>query len=259
MLSWPRKSRSTSASTGTWRYWWLSVIDSHSFFDTYVFEVEESISDIPSELQCLSSLKNPGQTPVQEDLRGTYTDDFVLWIFTISSVFMFSRSWNPFLTLLLGHHVCVTSKIKVNFRFTRYWWFGLMIFLKFPNYSCIWGQGIHSDIPTKLSYSGDLEIQVNFLFKRFSKVLTIVSYRFSQYLQYWPICFQGRQNICWHFYWTTMLGQPRKYITNSRFWRFTRSPTESSSCTEGCPGYSMSLKHGSSVGMPAMNSLTSKT
>ena len=66
-------------------YWWLYLIDkydSYSFFIIYVFEVEESISDIPSEPPCSGYLGNTGQLPVEEDLGGN--DDFVLWIFTIS-------------------------------------------------------------------------------------------------------------------------------------------------------------------------------
>ena len=93
-------------------------MDFHNLFSIYVFKVKESISGIPTELLCLGDLKNPGQLPVQEVLRGT--DDFVLWIFIISSVFMFSRSRNPFLTFLLSYHVRVTSKIQVNLRFSRY-------------------------------------------------------------------------------------------------------------------------------------------
>ena len=46
----------------------MCLIDSHSFFIIYFFEVEEFISDIPSELPCLGNLKNPGQLPVQKDL-----------------------------------------------------------------------------------------------------------------------------------------------------------------------------------------------
>ena len=78
-------------------------MDFHNFFSIYVFQVKESISGIHAELSCLGDLENLGQLPVQEVLRGT--DDFVLWIFTISSVFMFSMSRNPFLTFLLSHHV----------------------------------------------------------------------------------------------------------------------------------------------------------
>ena len=68
-------------------------MDFHNFFSIHVFEVKESINDIITELPCFSDLEIPGQLPVQEVLRGT--DDCVLWIFTISSVFMFSRSRNP--------------------------------------------------------------------------------------------------------------------------------------------------------------------
>ena len=125
---------------------------------------------------CSGDLENPSQLPVQEVLRGT--DDFVLWIFTISSVFMFSMSRNPFLTFLLSYHV-----------------------------------------------SGDLEnLQVNFRFKRFLEVLMILSYGFSQFLQY--LCFRGRGIHFWHSYWATMFRWPRKSRSTSgsrgsqRYWWF---------------------------------------
>ena len=47
-----------------------------NFFDIYVFEVKESVADIPIELPCSGDLENPGQLPVQEVLEGT--DDSVL-------------------------------------------------------------------------------------------------------------------------------------------------------------------------------------
>ena len=118
MLEWLQKSRSTLGSRGTLRYWWMRLMYFHNFFSIYVFEVKESIADIPIELPCLGDLENSGQLPVQEVLRGT--DDFVLWIFTISSVFMFLRSRNPLLTFLLIYHVWMTLKIQINFRFKRY-------------------------------------------------------------------------------------------------------------------------------------------
>ena len=43
-------------------------MDFHNFFSIYVFEVKESISDIPTELPCLGDFENPGQLPVQEVL-----------------------------------------------------------------------------------------------------------------------------------------------------------------------------------------------
>ena len=144
---------------------WL-FISSHNLFDIYASEVKKFIADIPTELPCSGDLENPGQLPVQEVLEGTDdsvlsifeissvfmfprsrnplltfptelpcsgdlenpgqlpvqevfegTDDSVLWIFEMSSVFMFPRSRNPLLTFLLSYHVQVTSKIQVNFRY----------------------------------------------------------------------------------------------------------------------------------------------
>ena len=77
-----------------------------------------SLLTFPRSYRDSDHLENLDQLPVREVLRGT--DDFVLWIFTISSVFMFLRSRNPWLTLLQSYYVSVTSKIKVNFRFERY-------------------------------------------------------------------------------------------------------------------------------------------
>ena len=54
----------------------MGLIDFRDFFTIYVFEVEESIADISTELPCLSDLGNPDQIPVQEVLGGT--DDWVL-------------------------------------------------------------------------------------------------------------------------------------------------------------------------------------
>ena len=56
-----------------------------------------------TKLSCLGDFENPGKLPVQEVLE--CTDDFVLWIFTISSVFMFSRTRNPLLTFSVSCYV----------------------------------------------------------------------------------------------------------------------------------------------------------
>ena len=68
MFGWPWKSKSTSGTGGTRRYWWLCLIDFWNFFSIYVFEVKESIADIPTKLPCLGDLENQGQLPVQEVL-----------------------------------------------------------------------------------------------------------------------------------------------------------------------------------------------
>ena len=42
-----------------------------NFFTIYVFEGEESIFDIPTELPCFGDLENPGQLLVHEVLEDT--------------------------------------------------------------------------------------------------------------------------------------------------------------------------------------------
>ena len=142
-----------------------SVITKIWIYDNlHVFKGKESIFDILSELPCSSDFENPGQLPVQEVLEGT--DDCVLYIFEITSLFMFLRSRNPLPTFLLRYHVRVTSKIQVNFRYRRY-----------------------------------------------LKVLMIVSYRFLKFFHYF--CFRGQGIHCCHFYGGTMFGWPRKSRSTS--------------------------------------------
>ena len=62
MFVWCQKSRSTSGTIGTWRYWWFCLMDFYNFFSIHVFEVKEWICDIPTELPCLGDLENPGTT-----------------------------------------------------------------------------------------------------------------------------------------------------------------------------------------------------
>ena len=65
-------------------------MDFYNFFSIHVFQVEESIAEILIRLPCLGDLKNVGQLPVQKAFKGT--DSFVSWIYTVSSVSMFSMS-----------------------------------------------------------------------------------------------------------------------------------------------------------------------
>ena len=44
------------------------MVDFHNFFSIYVFEVNESIVGISTELLCLGEVENPGQLPVREEL-----------------------------------------------------------------------------------------------------------------------------------------------------------------------------------------------
>ena len=121
----------------------------------YVFQGEESIFDIITELPCLDDLENPDQLPVQEVLEGT--DDCVLWIFEISSLFMFSRSENPFLILLLSFYARVSPKSQVNFRYRRYWWFCLMNFWNFFSIYVFEVKESIADNPTEPPCLGDLK------------------------------------------------------------------------------------------------------
>ena len=77
----------------------------------HVFEVKESISDIFTERPCLRDLEILGQLP-----------DTVVLVASISSIstfYMFSRSWNPSLAVSQSYHVWMISKIQINFRFRR--------------------------------------------------------------------------------------------------------------------------------------------
>ena len=86
-----------------------------------------------------------------------YNFKTILWIFTISIVFMFSKSKNPLRMFLLSHNVCVISKIQVNFRFERYWWFCLVNFWNFHTIHVFEVREPIADISTELPCVGDLE------------------------------------------------------------------------------------------------------
>ena len=107
-------------------------------------------------LSCLIYLENLGQLPVHGYLKGT--ENCILWIFTISSLFVFSRSRNPLLTFLLSYcDVWVTSIIQVNFRFERYWWFCLIIFWNFHTIRVFEIRESIADISTELPCLSNLE------------------------------------------------------------------------------------------------------
>ena len=112
MFEWPRKSRSTSGTGGTRRYWWLCFIHFLHFFTIYVFEVKQPSFDISTELSCLGDLKNSSQLPVQAVLMIL---SYVLLKFLYYSGFQGQgiHCWYG----LLSYLVWVTSQIWVNFRF----------------------------------------------------------------------------------------------------------------------------------------------
>ena len=57
------------------------------------------------------------------------------------------------------------------------------------------------------------KIQVNFRYRRYSKVLIILSYKLLKFLQY--SCFRGQAIHCWYSYWATVFGWPRKSRSTS--------------------------------------------
>ena len=130
-------------------------MDFRNFSITHVFEVKESIFRSFTKLLCSGKLENPDQLPVSQVLKGT--DDWVSWIFEISSFHTFSRSRNPFFAVPQSYHVRKTSKIQVNFRFYRYsrvlmiWSYGFSKFLHFLHFR---GQGIHFSQFHKATMSG---------------------------------------------------------------------------------------------------------
>ena len=86
-------------------------MDFHNVFTMHVFKVKESIADIPTELPCLSDLKNPCHLPVRKVLM-ILSNEF----FEMFTLFIFSRSGNLLLIFPQSHHVWVTFKIQVDFR-----------------------------------------------------------------------------------------------------------------------------------------------
>ena len=108
MFAWSRKSRSTSGFASARGYWWLSLMDFRNFFIPYIFEVEGSIYHSFTKLPCSDDHENPGQLSASQVLDGS--DDWVLWIFVISSFPTFLRLRNPFLPVSQSCYVWVTSK-----------------------------------------------------------------------------------------------------------------------------------------------------
>ena len=112
------KSRSTSGFGGILGYCRLGLMDFSNLFIPYDFDVRESVYRSFTLPLYSDDFEIPGQLPVLQELEGT--DGWVLWIFVISSLSMFSRSRNLFLVVSQSNHVQVTARIQVNFRFRRY-------------------------------------------------------------------------------------------------------------------------------------------
>ena len=155
MFGWPWKSRSTSGSTGTRRYWWLCLIDFHSFFIVYVFEVKESISDIPTELPCSGELENLGQLPVQEVLM-ILSYKFFKFLQYLCFRGQGIHYWHSYWATLFGwpRKSGSTSGSRAT---PRYWWLCLMDFHNIFTIYVFKVRESFADISTELPCLGDLE------------------------------------------------------------------------------------------------------
>ena len=141
MFGWPRKSRSTSGSSGTRRYWWLCLIDFHSFFFIYVFKVKESIFDIPTKLPCSGDLKNPGQLPVQEVLM-ILSYKFLTFLHYLCFWGQGIHFWHFYRATMFGWPQKSRSTSGSTGTW-RYWWLCLIDFHSFFFIYVFEGQGIH--------------------------------------------------------------------------------------------------------------------
>ena len=112
-FEWPQKYRNTSGFAGTRWYWWLGLMGFRNFFIPYIFDVNESIISRFTKLPCSGDFENPRQLPVSHALEGT--DDWILWIFVISSLPTFSRSRNPFFAVSRNYQF----RVIIMCRFAR--------------------------------------------------------------------------------------------------------------------------------------------
>ena len=152
---------------------------------------------------------------------------------------MFSRSRKPLPTFLLSYHVRVTSKIHVNFRFSRYWWLCLIIFLKFLHYLCFWGWRVHCR-HSELTCSDDL--------KNPGQLLVQEDHRGTDDCVLWNFI------ISQLYMFSRTRNSLLTFLLSYLFW-----VTSKTSSTGSWPGFSRSPEHGSSVGISAMDYLTCKT
>ena len=142
---------------------------------------------------------------------------------------MSSKSRNPLLTFLLSYHVWVTSKIQVNFRFKRYWWYCLINSWHFQTIHVFEVRESIADISTELpclSYLKNLgQLPV-------WEVLMILSYEFLKFFTLFVFSRSGNPLLI--------------FLQSYCVWITSKIQVDSP-------------KHGSSVEILAMDSLTSKT
>ena len=184
IFGWPRKSRSTSGTGGTRRYWWLCLIDFWNFFTIYVFEVKESIADIPTELPCSGDLENPGQFPVQEVLMilsCEFSQFLQYWCFWGQGIQCRHSYWAT-----MFEWPRKSRSTSGSGGTWRYWWFCLVIFPNFFSIHVFEVKESIADIPTELLCSSDLE---NLGQLPVQEVLMILTYKILKFFH--CLCYRG--------------------------------------------------------------------
>ena len=233
MFEWSWKSRSTSGSRGSQRYWWFCLMDFHNFFSIYVLEVKESISDIPTELPCSGDLENPGQLPVKEVLiilSYKFLNFFSIYVFEVKESISDIHTELPCLGDLENPGQLPGREVLWG----TGWLCGvvLWLFLRETEVKQRWARLVHAWVTVHdrsrfvaqwgvlmqpknryrmtpgVRHSGIVNWLIYFIY-----LLMILSYGFSQFLQY--LCFRGQNIHFWHFYWATMFGWPQKSRSTS--------------------------------------------
>ena len=151
----------------------------------YVFEVEESISDIFTELPCSRDLDILGQHPVLLPIFALIADTVALvaFISAISTFFMFSRSRNPFLAVSRSYVPCLSDlenpgqlPVLQVLKGTDDWVLWILEISSFSTFSR--SRNLFLAVSRSYHVWVTSKIQVNFRFYRSSRVLMIGSYGF---------------------------------------------------------------------------------
>ena len=167
-------------------------MDFSYFLILHVIQVKKSISRSFTKLPCSGDLKNPCQLPVSEVLYGTF--DLILWISVISTILTSWMSMNLFLKVL-HNHVRMTSKIFAQLPVlqelegTDNLVLCIFVISSLPTFSR--SRNIFIAVSQTYHVRMTSKIQVNFRFRKYSRVLSIESHGFQLFLQYLRFRCQG--------------------------------------------------------------------
>ena len=178
------------------------------FCDYWYFWGQRIQCDISAELSCLGDLENLGQLPsysrVTQKYWWLYLMDFhnfftIYVVKVMESIAYIPTELRCLSDLTNPSHLPVWEVLVIlSYNF---WNFHTILFSRSGNSLLIFLQSSHVYVTSK--------IQVDIRFNRYSEVLVIVSCRFLKLLHY--LCFWGQGIVCWHPYWATMFGGPRKF------------------------------------------------